>query len=104
MKYCSNCGSEIEDSAAYCSKCGAPCASVKKPSTLKLIAEIFMVIGCVELGFLLLPLCWTVPMTVKYFRCVKENKPVSTSFMVCSLLFVSLIAGILMLVDNEIND
>ena len=39
-------------------------------------------------------------MTVHYFKCTKENRPVSTGFAVCSLLFVNTISGILMLVDK----
>lgn len=104
MKYCTNCGNAVEDNATYCSKCGAPCGSVKKPSTLKAVAEVFMILGCISSGWALIPLCWTIPMTVKYFSSVKEGRPVSTGFKVCSLLFVNLIAGILMLVDDETQD
>jgi len=40
-------------------------------------------------------------MTVVYFRKVKNHEPIGTGFKVCSLLFVSLVGGILMLVDND---
>lgn len=115
MKYCMHCGAEMDDSAAFCSRCGAPveikrpsvnvqAAEPQKPGVMKVIAEVFMVLGCVELGALLIPLCWTIPMTVKYFKAVKEGKDVSTGFKVCSLIFVSMIAGILMLVADEVDD
>ncbi len=104
MKYCANCGNAVEDNATYCSKCGAPCGSVKKPSTIKAVAEVFMILGCISSGWALIPLCWTIPMTVKYFRSVKEGRDVSTGFKVCSLIFVNLIAGILMLVGDDIDD
>ena len=60
-----------------------------------------MLISCIFTGFALIPLCWTIPMTVNYWKAVKDNQPVSTAFKVCSLIFVSLIAGIVMLCDND---
>ena len=104
MKYCTKCGSAIEDGAKYCVNCGAPCAPVKKPATIKVIAEVFMILGCISSGWALIPLCWTVPMTVKYMRSVKEGADVSTGFKVCSLIFVNLIAGVLMLVSDDFED
>lgn len=111
MKYCTKCGFSIEDDSAYCPNCGAPCyeranspATPQKPKTLQVIAEIFMVLGCISSGWALIPLCWTIPMTVKYFKSVKAGKDVSTGFKVCTLIFVSLIAGILMLVSDEVDD
>ena len=62
-----------------------------------------MIIGCVLNGFYLIPLCWCIPMTVSYCRKIKNGESVSTGFKVCSLLFVSLIAGVLMLCDNSDN-
>lgn len=70
-------------------------------STMKLIAKIFMLISCILMGFYLIPLAWTIPMTVSYWHSVKEHRPVGVGFKVCSLLFVSLIAGILMLCDRS---
>lgn len=40
-------------------------------------------------------------MTVSYWHAVEENRPVSTGFKVCTLIFVNIIAGILMLCDNK---
>lgn len=105
MKYCTHCGAEIEDNAVICLKCG--CATENKPvkvqiSGVKIAARIFMVIGCVFSALLfLIPLFWTLPMTVKYWYAVKDNNPVSTAFKVCSLLFVSTIGGILMLCADD---
>ena len=110
MKYCVHCGNEILDEAVICPKCG--CAvegktydvtSTKETSTLKTASKILMIIGCVLNGFYLIPLCWCIPMTVSYCRKIKNGEPVSTGFKVCSLLFVSLIAGVLMLCDNSDN-
>lgn len=102
---CAKCGCQIADDAAYCPNCGAPCSyAAKKPNTVQLIAEIFMILGCISSGWALIPLCWTIPMTVKYFRSVKEGRDVGTGFKVCSLIFVNFIAGILMLVGDEVED
>lgn len=65
--------------------------------------KVLLVIGTIYTalcGFLI-PLLWCVPMTISYFNKIKRGEPISTAFKVCSLLFVSLIAGILMLVDSE---
>ncbi len=110
MKYCTHCGAQIVDEAVICVNCG--CATEdskpKQPvadnsSTLKTIAKILMLITCIVTAWALIPLCWTIPMTVKYWNDVKYNRPTSTAFKVCSLLFVSMIAGILMLCDNSDN-
>lgn len=55
MKYCKNCGSQIEDEAVVCVSCG--CSTATQPaksetsSTLKLIAKIFMILGCIAFGW-----------------------------------------------------
>lgn len=53
-------------------------------------------------GWFLISLVWKIPMTVRYCKSIdKSGLPVGTGFKICSLLFVSMIAGILMLCDNE---
>jgi len=75
----------------------------RRESGLTTAAKVLMIIGTVStsLTWFLIPLAWCIPMTVSYFKKVKYNQPISTGFKVCSLLFVSLIGGILMLCDNE---
>lgn len=113
MKYCTKCGHELMDEAVICPNCGCPVeganvpATVSAPaagagdSTLKTLAKIFMVIGCIGTAFALIPLLWTIPMTITYFNKTTRGEPVTTGFKVCSLIFVSLVAGILMLCDNN---
>ncbi len=106
MKYCSHCGTQIEDEAVICIHCGCAVSGKINPknnsSTLKTVAKIFMLLGCIASAFLcLVPLCWTIPMTVKYWRDVAYHRPTSVAFKVCSLFFVNVIAGILMLCDND---
>ena len=104
MKYCSNCGEQIYDNAVICPKCG--CATGYVPqnaettnnkSTLRTVTLVFMILGCIAYAMFLIPLLWTVPMTMKYNRSIKEGTEVSTGFKICTLLFVNMIAGILML-------
>lgn len=113
MKYCSHCGNQIDDAAVVCPKCGcavenqqttaaaATTTEEKKFSGLQMAAFILMIISTVAIGWLLVPLAWCIPMTVSYYNSVKNDRPVSMGLKVCTLLFVNLIAGILMLCDNE---
>lgn len=111
MKFCTHCGTQLLDEAVVCPNCGcaaeqavtnAWAVNSETSSTLKLIAKIFMVIGCISAAFVfLIPLCWTIPMTVHYWKAVETRQHVGTGFKVCSLLFVSLVAGVLMLCDNQ---
>ena len=112
MKYCSKCGTQLVDEAIVCTGCGCavgsapiPASTVtveaKKSSSLTTAAKVFMVLGTVIMGLYILPLAWCIPMTVSYFKKVKNNQPISTGFKVCSLLFVSMLGGIFMLCDKD---
>ena len=72
-------------------------------SPLKIIAKIFMIIGTAVSGLYILPLAWCLPMTLVYCHKIKKGKPISVGFKVCSLIFVSLVGGILMLCDDDKN-
>ncbi len=69
--------------------------------TLYLIAFILSLISTVFLGLLLIPLAWMIPMTVHLWGIYKGKKAPSTAFSVCTLLFLNLVAGILMLVADS---
>ncbi len=109
--FCSKCGSEIMEEAVICPKCG--CYTQNRGvkiqqknlessiSGLKTAAKIFMIIGCVMLGFWFITLAWTLPMTLSYCRKIESGEPISVGFKVCTLLFVNIIAGILMLCDKD---
>ena len=47
------------------------------------------------------PLFWCIPMTVVLSRKMKSNQPVGVGFKVCTLIFVNLISGILLLCRKE---
>lgn len=61
-----------------------------------------MSVICLISGFVsLLPLIWMTIMTKHYFKATKNQEPVGVGFKVCTLIFVSLVAGILMLCDTS---
>lgn len=108
--YCRNCGSQIDDSAAYCPHCGtatditAPAAQYRQTNetnnTLKLIARIFIIIGMVCGCWVILPLIFG---ALGLSALGKDKGKPSVGMSVCVLLFCSLIGGILMLcIKDEI--
>ena len=127
MRYCSKCGNEIEDEAVFCPHCGCRCdynqpgkrsfntllkdhcdcrcdynqPVVKESTGLQTAAKVFLILSCISGGLLIIPLLWMLPMTISYFNACKEGRAVSTGFKICTLLFINMIAGILMLIDSE---
>lgn len=65
-----------------------------------LAAFIFALITTILLGYLVVPLAWMIPMTVMMWGMYKGTRQNSVAFGVCSLLFVNMISGILLLVDG----
>lgn len=108
MKYCSHCGAQIEGEAVVCVYCGcATGRSVPQPArpkddTMQVIIKVFLIIGCVSLGWALIPLAWCIPITVSIFNKMNKHEPVSTGLKVCALLFVNIVAGICLLVEDEL--
>ena len=68
---------------------------------IKIAAKVFMVISCVVMGLWIITLAWTIPMTSSYSRKINSNEPVSVGFKICTLLFINVIAGILMLCSKD---
>lgn len=110
MKYCTKCGAQIHDDAVVCVSCGCPTTPTAttenvapKTSGLKTAAMILMIVGTIINGLtgFLIPLIWCLPMTLSYCNKVKRGEPVSLGFKICSLLFVSMVGGILMICDSD---
>lgn len=105
MKYCVHCGAEINDDAVVCIKCGrsaAPTPTQKaNDDPLVIVSKIFLILGCIAQGWLILPLAWCLPITICAFNRFRDGRPASTGLKVCALLFVNLIAGICMLCMND---
>lgn len=81
-------------------KSDAPVTKATENADLRKATKILMLIATIIGGFAILPLAWCVPMTIAYFKKVKEGKKVGTGFKICSLLFVNIFAGVYMLCDD----
>ena len=116
MKFCSRCGAELDDNAEICNKCGCPTESYRPvtpaqtapartaaySSGLDTAIKVFLVLGCIAAaGMFLIPLIWAIPMTIVLFRRMNNGEPIGVGFKVCTLLFLSLIGGILLLVREN---
>ena len=53
--------------------------------------------GVVGIWMKALPLAWVLPMTLNYIKKSKANEPTTLAFKICTLIFVSLLVGVLML-------
>ena len=98
----------------------------EKDHTLRLIAFIFAILGIVPAGFmcmaiaaffsgallegaagaitpifLLLPLAWTIPLTIHTYKVYKGTSENTTIFGILVLIFLSLISGILLLCSKK---
>lgn len=122
MKYCTFCGHEIPDDALFCQSCGnrvvqnqqtqpqqgytavPSCGNQNDVSssdkTMETVIKVFMILGCVSLGWAIIPLAWCIPMTVSAFKKFETGEKMSTGFKVCTLLFVNVVAGICMLCSD----
>lgn len=86
--------------AAPASTAIAPVAT-DNDKTLRLIAFILNIVATVSIGWTIIPLAWMIPMTVISYGIYKGTKKNTTAFGVCTLLFVNLISGILLLVSKK---
>ena len=103
MKFCQYCGAQLLDEAVVCPRCGCPLPRVPvKDDTMQTVIKVFLILGCIAHGTLLLPLAWCIPMTVSVFRKMDHGETVGTGMKVCVLLFVNLIAGIMLLCSDDI--
>ncbi len=108
MKFCTKCGKEMVDEAVICVNCGCQVEGVNRTANggndgLAVAAKIFLIIGCIAQGWMLLPLAWCLPITISACNKMKRGEPVGTGLKVCALLFVSLIGGILLLCRSDEN-
>ena len=109
VKYCSHCGAQIMDEAVVCVHCGCsvansisnPPAVQAKDDTMETVVKVFLILGCVSMGWLIIPLAWCIPITVMIFKRLNNNQPIGTGLKVCTLLFVNLVAGICLFCMND---
>lgn len=106
MKYCQSCGAEVNDNAVVCTKCGCAVSESKSNEKkgndgLAVASKVFLILGCIAQGWLLIPLAWCLPITISICGKMNRGEEVGTGLKVCSLLFVSLVAGILLLCRKD---
>lgn len=65
--------------------------------------KVFLILGTILMAIytFCIALAWCLPMTLSYCKKIKRGETIGTGFKVCTLLFVSLLGGILMLCDNN---
>ena len=121
IKHCKDCGekiTDIDDDYLECPNCGEDIEPKINPyrkgaqvfMILAIAIRIIFAIACIVLAGIsgvyewliymylsLIALAWIIPMAISLTRQIENGLSVSTSFGVCTLLFVSLIAGILLL-------
>lgn len=110
-KFCVHCGAEVNPQAVVCVHCGCGIPGTNAARTfssssdssdiMKTLIKVFTLIGVVANAFALIPLIWCIPMYQKVNRYLKGEETLTTGFKVCVLLFVNVIAGILLLVDEN---
>lgn len=106
MKFCQKCGKEIMEEAIICPNCGCGIATDKKQEKggndgLAVASKIFLILGCIAQGWMLLPLAWCLPITTSICGRMNRGEPVGAGLKVCALLFVSLLGGILLLCRSD---
>lgn len=106
MRFCQNCGKEIMEDCIICPGCGCSVAQGKKKEKggndgLAIASQIFLILGCIMQGWLLIPLAWCLPITISVCNRMNRTEEVGVGLKICSLLFVSPIAGILLLCRSD---
>lgn len=79
----------------------AQVAQSNQDQTLRLVAFIFCVVSLVSVCWLIIPLAWMIPMTIYAYGIYKGTKPNTVAFGVCTLLFISIVAGVLLLIADK---
>lgn|GEM_PF-5855094 len=118
-KYCAHCGETVTEEQDVCTKCGVALSNIKSNSntsnslednrhTFYLIAFIlnWVAFGLFTLltgGLGIIAAAWVVPMTLALKKAEGNNKK-NMTLAVCTLIFVSVISGILMLVAGGEDD
>ena len=69
--------------------------------TLRLVAFILNIVTTVGVGWLLIPLAWMIPMTVISYGIYKGTKKNTVALGVCTLIFINVISGVLLLVSKK---
>lgn len=94
--------SDPNTTAIYVNYADAPLYYVSpQDTTLRLVAFILALISTITMGFAVIPLAWMIPMTVMTWQIYKGKRANTVGFDVCSLIFLNLVSGILLLVSTK---
>lgn len=123
-EYCSNCGTKVTETYQSTNISSTSTTDLNKKTGLHIGAFVFMVISIFSVcgsaltiwasniylentGYMmfstLVSLAWIIPMTIKVYR-AKSTTELTMGFKICTLLFVNLIAGILLICDSNSNN
>ena len=69
--------------------------------TLRMIAFILNMVSLAVSAILIVPLAWMIPMCITSWRIYKGTRPNTVAFGVCTLIFLSLFGGILLLLSKK---
>lgn len=69
--------------------------------TLRMIAFILNMVSLAVSAILIVPLAWMIPMCITSWRIYKGARPNTVAFGVCTLIFLSLFGGILLLLSKK---
>lgn len=73
--------------------------------TLQAVAFGFALACTIISGFALIPLIWTIPMTIRIYHMYKgDNENDSLAFDILSLIFLSAVSGIILIIDYFIME
>lgn len=81
--------------------CANAAAHEGTDKTLRLVAFVFCLLSTIAMSWLILPLAWKIPMTVHCWGLYKGTKANTVAFGVCTLIFCSLVGGILLLASKK---
>lgn len=93
---------QVDCSQTYVNYADMPLYYVSpQDSTLRLIAFILALLSTITAGWFIIPLAWMIPMTVMTWGVYKGKRPNTVAFGVCSLIFLNVVGGILLLVSTK---
>lgn len=74
------------------------------PHTKAVWIKVFLVIGCIfSLLLYILPFFISLPLTIICWNKINSNQPISIGVKIGTLVFTSIVAGILLLTENDNN-
>ena len=125
--YCHHCGKEVGRGNKFCPHCGVllqedeygerpgeyddvvdePKPAGKKTiineSTkrdLDTVVKILMIVITIITGFAIIPLLWTIPMTMTALDRIKKKEPYGLVLSICTLIFMAVAPGVIMIIRD----